>query len=139
MKDRPTSLVTLLATTMFSAIFVSGLQAQQPSMPALDVAEAVVTTEVRDREPVDELTTASRHLEQVVLWTRITGAEGRIPISHVWYRGDEQVARVPLTVAGPNWRTWTSKTLVPEWTGDWRVDVVGPDGGVLETVSFRVE
>jgi hypothetical protein len=48
------------------------------------------------------------------------------------------MARVSLRVAGPNWRTWSSKTILPEWTGEWRVDVVGPDGTVLRSVDFTV-
>jgi hypothetical protein len=48
------------------------------------------------------------------------------------------MGRVPLNVAGTNWRTWSSKNIEQIWTGDWRVDVVGPDGAVLESVSFTV-
>ena len=43
-----------------------------------------------------------------------------------------------LRVAGTNWRTWSSKNIDPMWTGSWRVDIVGPDGEVLQSVSFTV-
>ena len=52
--------------------------------------------------------------------------------------GDEEMGRIPLRVAGSNWRTWSSKNIEPNWTGVWRVDIVGPDGTVLESVSFTV-
>jgi hypothetical protein len=48
------------------------------------------------------------------------------------------VARVPLRVAGSNWRSWSSKNIDPMWTGSWRVDIVGPDGTVLQSLSFTV-
>ncbi|MGH7644461.1 MAG: DUF2914 domain-containing protein, partial [Gemmatimonadales bacterium] len=35
-------------------------------------------------------------------------------------------------------RTWSRKTVVPEWTGPWRVEVRDAGGTVLATVSFTV-
>lgn len=104
----------------------------------LTVAEAVITSNVVDRVPADTLTTVAADAGQVYCWTRITGATGEVEISHVWYRGDEEVARTPLRVASADWRTWSSKKIDPSWTGDWRVEIVGPDGTVLKTVSFTV-
>ena len=37
------------------------------------------------------------------------------------------------------WRTWSSKIILPRWTGDWRVDVVSEHGRVLGSVSFKIE
>ena len=106
----------------------------QGSEPA--VAEAVLTTDVVDRQPIDSLATAGPDVARVYLWTRIVGVDGEAEIEHVWYRGDEEMARIPLRVAGPNWRTWSSKNIEPSWTGAWRVDIVGPDGTVLDSVEF---
>ncbi|MDP2577264.1 MAG: DUF2914 domain-containing protein [Gemmatimonadota bacterium] len=103
------------------------------------VAEAVITTGVVDRQPSDNITSVSADVGQVFCWTRITGAEGEIEVEHVWYRGDDEMARITLTIGAANWRTWSSKNIVSDWTGDWRVDVVGPDGTVLDSVSFTVQ
>lgn len=105
---------------------------------ALVVEGAVITSNVMDRQPADTLTTVPADAGQVYLWTRVTGAAGEVQINHVWYRGDEEVARIPLRVASSDWRTWSSKKFDPSWTGEWRVEVVGPSGDVLETVSFTV-
>jgi hypothetical protein len=105
----------------------------------LAAAEIVITTAVVDRQPADNLTMVASDVGTLICWTRITGAEGEIQVEHVWYKGDVEMARVPLTVAGTNWRTWTSKNIEPIWTGAWRVDVVAPDGSVLGSVSFTVE
>lgn len=104
----------------------------------LDVAGAVITTGVQDRMPTDTLSSVPADVGRVYLWTRVTGARGETRVAHVWYHGDRQRARVELRVASPDWRTWSSKEIVPSWTGDWRVEVVGPDGRVLETASFTV-
>jgi hypothetical protein len=113
-------------------------QEEGAMVSGLACEEAVLTTGVQDRQPVDEVQSVPADVGRVYLWTRITGAEMETGVEHVWYRGDEEMARVPLTVGGSNWRTWSSKNIEPSWTGEWRVDVVGPEGQVLESVSFTV-
>lgn len=109
-----------------------------PQETQLTVTEAVITTAVEDRQPLDDVATVAADVGSVYLWTRIAGAQGEIVVEHVWYWGEDEMARVQLSVAGSNWRTWSSKNIEPSWTGDWRVDIVGPDGTVLESVSFTV-
>jgi hypothetical protein len=104
----------------------------------LVVADAAITTAVVDRQPADNLTAVPADAGTVYCWTRVNGAEGEIQIEHVWYRGDTEMARVPLRVGAGSWRTWSSKQIDPSWTGDWRVDVVGPDGTVLRSLPFTV-
>jgi hypothetical protein len=127
----PLSLALLLA-------LAAAVGAQQQMTAGLEVAEAVITTAVVDRQPADNLTTVANDVGTVFCWMRITGAEGEIQVEHVWYKDDTEVARVALRVAGTNWRSWSSKNIDPMWTGSWRVDIVGPDGAVLQSVSFTV-
>ena len=127
----PMSLALLLA-------LAAALGAQQQMAAGLEVAEAVITTAVVDRQPTDNLTTVARDIGTVFCWMRITGSEGEIQVDHVWYKDDTEVARVRLRVAGSNWRSWSSKNIDPMWTGSWRVDIVGPDGVVLQSVPFTV-
>ena len=104
----------------------------------LNVPEMVITSQVTDRQPTDSLTRVDSEIGTLYCWTRITGADGEVTLDHVWYKGDVEMARVPLHVAGSNWRTWSSKNIEKIWTGDWRVDVVTQDGTVLKSVSFSV-
>lgn len=140
MRHASTSLPSFLATTVaFLFLLLPAGASGQQGGPSLAVAEGIFTTDVRDREPVDELATVPPGLDRVILWTRITDAGAGAEVTHVWYHGSEEVGRVPLAVAGPSWRTWSSKELLPSWTGPWRVEIVGPNGEVLKTVSLRVE
>ena len=43
-----------------------------------------------------------------------------------------------LKVGGSPWRTYSSKTIPADGSGDWRCDVV-QDGKVLTSVKFKVE
>ena len=114
-------------------------EAQEAQATGLAVAEAAVATGVMDRQPQGAAETFAPTVGELYCWTKITGAADSTRIEHVWYHGDEEAARIAVTVNGPTWRTWTRKTIPAEWTGAWRVDVVGPDGTVLESVSFTVQ
>lgn len=106
--------------------------------PALEVADLVVARAIVDRQPEGGGTSFAADVGTLFCWNRITGAEGETQVEHVGYYNDQEVARVPLRVASASWRTWSSKTIPPEATGSWRVDVVGPDGTVLKSESFTV-
>ena len=105
---------------------------------ALEVAEGVITTQISDRNPVDSVESYSASVGRLYCFTRITGAEGDSKVTHVWYRGDAEMARIDLAVRSNNWRTWSSKALLPEWTGNWRVDVLDADGNLLRTIPFTL-
>lgn len=70
--------------------------------------------------------------------TRIVGAAEPTTITHVWYRDGKTVAHVELTVGSPDWRTVSSKQLLPSWTGDWEVRVLDGAGNLLRSETFVV-
>lgn len=102
------------------------------------VAEAVITTEIHNRGPVDVIQTYPATVGELCCFTRIAGAEHDMRVSHVWYYQGREVARVLLPVRSSNWRTWSRKTVPDHWTGDWRVDILDERGKVLSTVGFRL-
>lgn len=104
----------------------------------LRVVEINTCTGVENREPVGVDSTFSQEVERVYCYTIFEGAQSLTEVTHVWYHGDEQRAEVGLTVQPGTWRTWSSKRIVPEWTGEWQVDVVADDGTVLKTVKFVI-
>ena len=67
------------------------------------------------------------------------GAQDDTYVTHVWYFGDRERARIKLAVRSPNWRTNSSKKIQPHEIGDWHVDVVGADGQVLMTIPFTIQ
>lgn len=133
MKKRVATLATLFVLALANTV-----TAQEEMPAALDVAESAITTQLADRQPVDNVTALPADVSRVYCWTRVVGAQSDVEVVHVWYRDDVEMARVPLTVRSSNWRTWSSKNIEPSWTGQWRVDVEAPDGTVLESMSFSV-
>ena len=113
-------------------------QEQMAAADSLDVVRAVIATGVQDREPVGIDTTFAPAVGTVYFSTVVEGDFGEAEVHHVWLREGEEIARVPLTVRGPRWRTWSSKTILPEWTGRWTVKVVGPGGTEHASVDFTI-
>ena len=105
---------------------------------SLEVQDVAIGTGVLDRVPTGISSNFDSSVGKLFAFTRIVGAEDDTRVYHKWYHGDDLVADVPLSVRSGDWRTWSSKTVLPEWTGDWRVVVVAEDGSVLGSVKFAV-
>lgn len=134
---RISALVVTLGVAVGWSAAPAALEAQDPSA-AIDVTTAVVGTGVQDREPVGTGTSFPASIGTVYFYTVFEGDFGERRIDHVWVRNGEEVGRVPLTVRGPRWRTWSSKTVPADWTGEWEARVVDADGSVLATAAFQV-
>ncbi|HSH71251.1 MAG TPA: DUF2914 domain-containing protein [Deferrisomatales bacterium] len=114
-------------------------------VPGLSVAgeatvlDAVLATGVENRQPVGTANTFPADVGRVYAYTRVVGAAGEGSVTHVWYYAGQVKAQVQLAVRSDDWRTWSSKTILPGWTGEWLVEVQGADGRVLASVPFQVE
>ena len=115
-------------------VFTSGVMAQD-----IQVSQAVVCQDVVDRMPVGAVDVFPAGTERVFCFTHIVGSPGATEITHNWYYQGNLKASVVLPVRNANWRTWSSKTLLPEWTGEWMVEVLSKDGTPLESIIFFVQ
>ena len=104
----------------------------------LSVEASAVCEDVVDREPVNEGTSFSVSVGRLYYLTKIVGAETATEVTHVWWFGPVERARITLPVGGGSWRTYSSKALQPHEVGTWRVEVIDADGNNLETVEFTV-
>ena len=74
--------------------------------------------------------------DTVYAWTAVTGLRSGF-IEHVWYRDRVEVARHYLPVgAGRRWRTWSRHEVQ---VGNYRIEVLGPDGALLKDIAFSVD
>ena len=85
-----------------------------------------------------EATTFEAGLERVFCRMHITGAAAPTTVTHAWYLEGKTMAQVELNVGSANWRTWSSKRLLPTWTGFWEVKVLDQTGKVLASSSFEI-
>lgn len=127
------ALVSLCLTFM---LVPSTLISQAES--TIEVARMVLCEGVENREPMNASTDFSPDVSQVYCFTEIKNAPGPTTITHRWFHGEDLMAEVPLMVHGERYRTWSSKQIVPQATGEWRVVVVDESGSSLGEITFRV-
>ncbi len=105
---------------------------------AQEVAYSAICGDVIDRQPVGVGDSFDASVGQLWCFTKIVGAESPIEITHVWYFGDTVRARVDLAVRSNSWRTYSSKRIQAHEIGDWHVDVLGPQGQILDRLWFKI-
>ena len=129
-----------MIAVFFMILFLAGVQnALSQTAVKMEVVEMMICTGVQDRVPVGTDTVFLKTVGQLYCYTKVTGAGESAKLSHVWYHNDQEMARVDLNVMADTWRTWSSKKIVEEWIGSWRVDVVSESGEVLKSMAFTVQ
>lgn len=125
---------TLVITLVWIGIPMTRAMAQE-----ITVTQAVVCQEIVDRMPVGAGDVIPAGTDRVFCFTQIDGIQAAAEITHNWYYQGSLKASVVLPVHANGWRTWSSKSLLPEWTGEWMVEVLSTDGTPLESIIFYVQ
>jgi hypothetical protein len=123
-------------------------ESREPSIPAerqekklsasIFVEEGSICRQVLDRKPVDVGNSFKAGVGKLYCFTRIALLKPPpTEITHVWYFGRTERARITLTIKSYHWRTYSSKTILPNEVGDWYVEVLGPEGEALSNMEFR--
>ncbi|MGA9854393.1 MAG: DUF2914 domain-containing protein [Gammaproteobacteria bacterium] len=99
------------------------------------VIQAQFTTGISNRTPGDDVTTLDNNHNKIFFFTVLKDADGQT-ITHRWEFNGKTVAEVTLQPKANHWRTWSSKTLLPDQTGTWTVEVLDDNGKVLMSKSF---
>ena len=105
-----------------------------------EVSRAQFTSSMLDREPTDELSAIALNTEKMFFFTELRNMDGKT-VTHRWSLNGAVMAEVSFNVRASRWRVYSSKTLLPEWRGDWVVDVLDDAGTVIETktVSYSAQ
>ena len=104
----------------------------------LNVIEAKICRDVVNRAPVDSGPSYPASVGRLFCYTRMGGGYSPTEVTHVWYFGDVERAKVKLPVKDVHWRTWSSKIIQSHEVGQWFVDVIEPGGKVLQTLQFKI-
>ena len=101
-----------------------------------EVGRAIFTIDIDNREPVimvDSIDSGS--FNSISFFTELNDLEGH-NVTHQWTYNDEVMFEKTFEVRGARWRVWTSKTLLPSWTGTWTVKVLDTDRTELTSKTF---
>ena len=115
-----------------SVLFVGYAQAESEA----GVSRSAFTTAIDNKEPVSELKTITNNVGNVYFFTEILGLDGHT-ITHRWEYNSKVMAEIPFNIGANRWRTWSSKSVLPAWTGTWIVSVLDEGGNVIEQNEFE--
>ena len=104
-----------------------------------EVGRAIFTIGVDNRVPVimvDSIDSGS--YSSITFFSELNDLQGQ-NVTHQWTFGGEVMFEKTFEVKGTRWRVWTSKTLIPSWTGEWTVNVLDDDRTVLASKSFEYQ
>jgi hypothetical protein len=132
-------MVLVLAIAVIACIPIVGHTQEMDTTGSVITVEAKLATGIQDREPVGVAVTFPANVDTVYLWTKVTGAKDTTFIKDVWTYNGQEMASVELPVKSPSWRTWSSKAIMPDWTGAWDVKVFDANGDVLTGLTFTIE
>ena len=130
---KPAVAIVLIVT--FLGLPVAAISQDAPS---LEVAVAAICQDVVDREPVDAGVIFSASVGTLYCFTKITGAQEPTKVTHIWYFGATERAKVELDITSSSWRTWSSKIIQAQEIGSWRVDILNEAGTVLKELHFEI-
>jgi hypothetical protein len=129
-----------LAVVTMSIALVGNVYGQKetPKEASSLTVEAQLCTDVQERMPVGAAESLGADIGKVCLWCKVMGAADTTLIKHVWSYQGKEMATVELPVRSSSWRTWSCKTMLPAWTGNWEVKVLDAQGAVLKSVAFTI-
>lgn len=113
-----------------AVLFISHAQAET------GVSRSAFTSAIENKEPVSELKTISNDVDRVYFFTELSGLKGN-SIIHRWEYNNQTVAEITFEIAADRWRTWSSKNIVPSWTGTWTVSVLDEGGNIIDQNAFE--
>jgi len=136
-----TKIIALILSIGLIGLLAGTATSQENEAEAMtaSIAEAVVCREVVDRAPVGGGDVFPKDVERLYCFVRVTGADTEIEIQHKWYYQGELVATVALPVRSDNWRTYSSKRIGPQMSGEWMVEICLDQGEPLQKIVFMVE
>ena len=126
------------AMPMQTAASEEKMKTEQSGFSRGSVVRSAFTREIDDREPMENLQSLSNENDQVKFFTELRDMSGQTAI-HRWEYDGKVVAEVEFNVKGPRWRVWSSKSFVPQWTGDWKVSVINGAGEVISEKKLHYD
>ena len=125
---------SLFKTLVFGAtlIFYAGAQAGE-------VSRAMFATAIDNREPVvtvDSLDSSTPR--SITFFTELNDLSGHT-VTHQWTHNNKVMFEKSFEVKAQRWRVWTSKTLIPNWSGTWTVNVLDAEQTLLASKSLEYQ
>ncbi|RJP77028.1 MAG: DUF2914 domain-containing protein [Desulfobacteraceae bacterium] len=117
----------------------TAVQDEQAASDNIRIEDAAICRSVENLEPVGAGDVFSSVQNKLSCFCRVIDAKEDTEITHNWYFGDTLMAGINLHVGSRNWRTYSTKTILPEQTGEWKVEILSQNGEMLKRIIFMVQ
>jgi len=140
--DQPDQSVHSFSVTAGNASTEDLQQSVVVDILSQDVVMSQMSAKISGRKPVGQLLRSidlgDPPFQKVYIFSTISNRAGET-IVYRWYLNDRLSAEVPVLVRrNDRWRSYSSKNINGQMTGDWRVEVVDSREAVLLKAHFRV-
>ena len=128
--------VVILGLVGFSVISNAAAQSDQNQAGKQRVARGLFSTNIIDREPVDQVVILTTAVSQVYFYTDLRNYQGQT-ITHRWEHDGKLVTEKKFEVGSARWRVYSQKDLDPGMTGSWSVVVSDERGWPIYAAIFQ--
>lgn len=109
------------------------------NLAMFDLKRAAVCKDISEREPVESADSFAGNVEKLYCFTEPVDVKKDTYIKHRWFYKDKKMAEIKLNIKkGPRWRIWSSKTILKQWTGNWRVEILDSRNNEIKTLRFEI-
>ncbi|NNF96256.1 MAG: DUF2914 domain-containing protein [Halobacteria archaeon] len=130
------TVMVILGLTGFGGISNAAAQSDQSQAGKQRVARGLFSTNIIDREPVDQVVILTTAVNQVYFYTDLRNYQGQT-ITHRWEFEGKLVTEKKFEVGGSRWRIYSQKDLNPTMTGTWTVVVSDGRGWPIYAAIFQ--
>ena len=113
---------------------------QISDLKTLKLNEIMICRGIYKRNPIKPGMNFINNVDSLFCYTKISNSGPKQEVKHIWYFEDMEITSVVYNIKPSfNYRSWSRKTIYPNQTGQWRVDVIDSYGNLLGTRSFTIK
>ena len=102
--------------------------------------EIMICRGIYKRNPIKPGINFINNVDSLFCYTKISNSGPKQEVRHIWYFESMEMTSVVYNIKPSfNYRSWSRKTIYPNQTGQWRVDVIDSYGNILGTRSFTIK
>ena len=109
------------------------------TISTLNLNEIMICRGIYKRNPIKPGIKFINNVDSLFCYTKISNSGNKQEVKHIWYFENKEMTTVSYNIkTSYNYRSWSKKTIYPNQTGKWRVDVVSKSGDMLGSRDFTV-
>ena len=99
----------------------------------------MISRVIYKRNPIKPGIKFINNVDSLFCYTKISNSGSKQEVKHIWYFENKEMTTVSYNIkTSYNYRSWSKKTIYPNQTGNWRVDVVSKIGDLLGSREFTI-